>query len=332
MVLVFHALSLLLYTNPPAFFKDHFFSSGDDQKNESAAIKVSNIDLEKLRIVGAKNGSKRNSAYLNYNPGSTSKEITTSRQKFMASGLTPAKSSPQELQKPAAQKAVTQNSPAPSKSQSHKEISLKDLSAKVAGIPFKAPKPKPVVTRATPSQRPGTRPEVGPQKKALEAISVNGSQMKKFLQGGAGPNAMALSGDDRTSGLSNSDVMVRLEVPEGVNPDELNEYELMFYGFQRRTAINYVNSFYKHLDKFVAQNPHIAFPMTDTKQVMTGRLTYDDQGNIKQIKMIRWSNEGRLQGFFEEVLKDMDTLHNPPQALWNKSGEFSIFFSFIVNG
>ncbi len=72
--------------------------------------------------------------------------------------------------------------------------------------------------------------------------------------------------------------------------------------------------------------------MTENKQVMTGRLTYDEKGNIKQIKMIRWSNEERLQGFFENVLKEMDVLHNPPQALWEKQGEFSIFFSFVVNG
>jgi hypothetical protein len=125
---------------------------------------------------------------------------------------------------------------------------------------------------------------------------------------------------------------VNLEVPEGVNPDELNKYELMFYGFQRRTAIGYINSFYKNLDKFQRENPHLQFPMTDTKQVMTGRLTYDSQGNIVQIKMIRWSNVDRLQDFFVDVLKDMDTLHNPPQALWEKTGEFSIFFSLVVNG
>jgi hypothetical protein len=132
--------------------------------------------------------------------------------------------------------------------------------------------------------------------------------------------------------LSNSDILVNLEVPEGVNPDELNKYELMFYGFQRRTAMNYINSFFKHLDKFQRENPHKNFPMTDSKQVMTGRLTYDEKGNIKQIKMIRWTNVDQLQGFFENVLKDMDTLHNPPTALWEKSGEFSIFFSLVING
>lgn len=178
--------------------------------------------------------------------------------------------------------------------------------------------------------RPGSRPEIPQEKsKAINAISLKGPEIKRFVHG---QSAASLSGDPRTASLSNSDVMVNLEVPEGVNPDELNKYELMFYSFQRRTAINYINSFFKNLDKFQRENPHLRFPMTESKQVMTGRLTYDEKGNIKQIKMIRWSNVDKLQDFFVDVLKDMDTLHNPPQALWEKTGEFSIFFSLVING
>lgn len=185
-------------------------------------------------------------------------------------------------------------------------------------------------------QRPGTRPEVTENKKSISAISLKGKEIKEFMRQSSSAsiasNAADLSGDPRTRSLNNSDILVNLEVPEGVNPDELNKYELMFYGFQRRTAINYVNAFYKNLDKFQRENPHLNFPMTDTKQVMTGRLTYDEKGNVKQIKMIRWTNVDRLQNFFEDVLKDMDTLHNPPKPLWSQTGEFSIFFSLVING
>lgn len=181
--------------------------------------------------------------------------------------------------------------------------------------------------------RPGTRPETSrtaiEKTKTLTALSLKGNQIQKFAQG---ENAAALSGDPRAAALNNTDVLVNLEVPEGVDQDELNKYELMFYSFQKRTATGYINNFYKHLDKFQRENPHMTFPMTESKQTMTGRVTYDNKGNITQIKMIRWSNEARLQDFFENVLKDMDTLHNPPQALWEKNGEFSIFFSLVLNG
>lgn len=276
------------------------------------AIKLKDIstikDFSKIRTVGARDSNIKNSTYLSKNP---SKVKTISKDKYAPDQV---KSQSHASNQPAKQ-----------------HLSLKDLSA--ARPTFSQPKAQ---TAAAPAmmKRPGTRPEVLPQRpKAINAISLKGSQIQQFAQGGSpSSNAVALSGDPRSASLANSDILVNLEVPEGVNPDELNKYELMFYGFQKRTATGYVNSFYKHLDKFQSENPHLHFPMTDTQQVMTGRLTYDSQGNIKQIKMIRWSNVDRLQGFFMQVLKDMDTLHNPPQALWEKTGEFSVFFSLVVNG
>lgn len=200
-----------------------------------------------------------------------------------------------------------------------KNLSLSDLA-----------QAQPKAVNVKPQVRAGTRPEVLPAKpKGLSAISLKGKQIQEFT---SGASAAALSGDPRANSLQNSDVLVNLEVPEGVDIDELNKYEMMFYGFQRRTAINYINSFYKKLDKFNRENPHLRFPMTDSKQVMTGRMTFDKEGNVKQIKMIRWTHNERLQNFFEDVLKEMDTLHNPPHALWDKTGEFSIFFSLVVNG
>jgi hypothetical protein len=278
--------------------------------------RIQNIDevLNRIRTVGAKDSKIKDSVYVAKTPSKT-KQI--SKEKFSAN---PGK----DL--------------APSSAP--KNISLSDLSmpkqnvAKAHQEQQKAAAKKPV--------RPGTRPEsVLPERsKAISAISLKGSEIQQFLKSSDRPSstvtpgldAASVSGDPRAASLSNSDVMINLEVPEGVNPDELNKYELMFYGFQRRTAINYVNSVYKRLDKFRSENPHMDFPMTDTKQVMTGRLTYDEKGNIKQIKMVRWSNVQKLQDYFEGVLKDMDTLHNPPQALWEKTGEFSIFFSLVVNG
>lgn len=267
-------------------------SSRDKQK--TAKVEAP-FRLRDIRTVGSKNSKIKDSAYLAKTPFKT-KEI--SEKKF---GQAPA---------------PTRLIEAPKKS-----ISLSDLQDN-----------KPVVTKTTPV-RPGTRPQIAKaameKVNVLKGVSLKGEEIGKFARA---ESANALSGDPRAQSLNNSDILVNLEVPEGVNPDELNQYELMFYGFQRRTAIGYVNSFYKHLDKFQRENPHKHFPMTQDKQVLTGRLTYDSQGNIMQIKMIRWSNNDDLQGFFEKVLKDMDTLHNPPRALWQKSGEFSIFFSLVLNG
>lgn len=208
-------------------------------------------------------------------------------------------------------------------------LSLKDLAEQVSVAKNEvSQKEKKISQSNVQTQRPGKKPET--KKTALEAIKLRGDQMHNYANNA--PIREAFRGDPRASGLNTSDISVNLEVPEGVSPDELNKYELMFYGFQRRTAINYINSFYKNLDKFRRANPHLQFPMTQDMQIMTGRLTYDEKGNIKKIKMIQWSNVDKLQDFFVDVLKDMDTLHNPPQALWEDTGEFSIYFSLIVNG
>ncbi|MGE3611371.1 MAG: hypothetical protein AB7I27_17385 [Bacteriovoracaceae bacterium] len=254
------------------------------------------LKIRDIRTVGSRESKVNSSTYLSKNP-TQSKTIAKDR---FAPNFNKGKN-----------EVITKEKP---------PLSFKDLSP--------AKQITEVKPKTAPQIRPGTRPEVTTAKKAISAIKLNGQQMKQF----AASNAASLSGDPRAASLSNSDILVNLEVPEGVNPDELNDYELMFYSFQRRTAINYINSFYKNLDKFERENPHLQFPLTNDKQVMTGRLTYDEKGNLKQIKMIRWSNIDKLQDFFVDVLKNMDTLHNPPQALWKRDGEFSIFFSLVING
>ena len=62
--------------------------------------------------------------------------------------------------------------------------------------------------------RPGTRPDVAKATdttKKMSAISLKGEQIHKFAQS---ENAATLSGDPRAATLSNSDILVNLEVPE----------------------------------------------------------------------------------------------------------------------
>lgn len=182
--------------------------------------------------------------------------------------------------------------------------------------------------KAAKTQRPGTRPEIVRKTRTLESISLNGSDFKKSYSSPA-ISTKSLSG----GGSKLNDAVVSIEVPEGIEPDELNKYELMFYGFQKRTAMAYANSILTNLDKFSRRYPNFKLNDNQPKIVMTARITYDDKGNVKQIKMIRWTHLDEVQNFFEDVVKNMDQLHNPPKALWEAQGEFSMFFTLeIVNG
>jgi hypothetical protein len=205
--------------------------------------------------------------------------------------------------------------PAPIRSQKPQPkspIALKDLAVENTSA---SGSPKTV------QQRPGTRPVVmGLKSKELKEIA------KSIPSGGlALSNTMA--GTQKVS-----DAVVSIEVPDGIEPDELNKYELMFYSFQKRTAMNYINSVIKNLNKFQKTYPHYRLP-TSKKLTMTARVTYDPQGNVMQIKMIRWTHVNEMQDMFENIVKEIDQLHNPPKALWEKQGEFSMFYTLeIANG
>lgn len=199
-------------------------------------------------------------------------------------------------------------------------LSFKDLSISKATPQIVEP------TQARPGSRPGIMPK---RPKAINAISLKEQEFQEFAKGQPA-GGLAVSRQN-LGGAGVNDAVVSLEVPDGVEPDELNKYELMFYSFQRRTALNYAGSIMKNLNKFARENPNYKFD-PNSNIIMTARLTYDEKGNVKQIKMIRWTHIDKVQNFFEDVVKGIDQLHNPPKALWEKSGEFSMFFTLEING
>lgn len=174
-------------------------------------------------------------------------------------------------------------------------------------------------------------PNVAIKKPALKSVNLQGNEIKEFLKSD-NVSAPPLSNPMANPFLANSNIDVKMEVPEGVDISELNEYELQFYSFQKRTATSYISSFYKNLDRFVTENPQVRFPLTTGRETMTGRVTFDKDGNIKQIKMIRWSNSDRMQNFFQDVLEGINRLPNPPKALVKEAGQFNIYYTLIING
>lgn len=195
-----------------------------------------------------------------------------------------------------------------------KNISLSDLSAPTGINSDK----KPPVTAKQLLENPQS---------PLQAIKLDNKNVKTFLQNT--PNSSNAQEYSRAFGESN--VLVDLEVPKGVAEDELNQHELVFYGFRKRTALNYINAFYNELIKFQQSNPHLEFPMTQDQESMTGRITYDKNGEIVRIKMLKWTNKKALQDFFLSVLQNMNTLPNPPEIIV-ENGEFHVYYSLTVNG
>lgn len=165
------------------------------------------------------------------------------------------------------------------------------------------------------------------RKKAIKSLSLNRKSIQNFLR----DSNNAQSSKQYMQALGETDSVVMLEVPKGVHESELNKHELVFYSFQKRTAMTYINSFYKKLNEFKLKNPHLNFPMTEDQKKMVGRVVYDKNGNIVRINMMKWTQIEKLQSFFLDVLQEMSALPNPPKAIL-KDGEFTVFFALTVNG
>jgi hypothetical protein len=162
--------------------------------------------------------------------------------------------------------------------------------------------------------------------KPIKSLSLNNNSIRSFLKG----TTNFKSAKQYLKSFEDTDSIVKLEVPKGIKESELNKHELVFYSFQKRTARVYINSFYKKLNEFKVKNPHLHFPISTKKERMTGRVIYDQDGNIVKINMIKWTQTKKLQDFFMDVLQEMTALPNPPKAVL-KDGEFTVFFSLIVN-
>lgn len=162
--------------------------------------------------------------------------------------------------------------------------------------------------------------------KAIKALSLNRKSIKGFLKN----TPQAINSRQFLNALGDTSSVVKLEVPKGVKEDELNKHELVFYSFQKRTALNYINSFYKKLNEFELQNPHLKFPLTEQKQKMVGRVIYDKDGNIIKINVLKWANVPKLQSFFLNVLKEMTSLPNPPDQIL-KDDQFTVFYALTIN-
>lgn len=199
-------------------------------------------------------------------------------------------------------------------------ISAKDLSFNpIENIPLEKFEKK---------TRPGKAALLKKQEKKLNPkLSINNSKIKSFLADDSYNSSSAA----QLARLDDAEVLFDLEVPKGVAEDELNKHELVFYSFRKRTALAYVNSFQKQLNKFEMTNPHLRFPLTSQPETIAGKITYDRNGDILRIETLKYTQIEKLQDFFMNVLQDMSSLPNPPEEVINESDQFVINFVLSVN-
>ncbi|MFZ8932348.1 MAG: hypothetical protein ACO20H_04290 [Bacteriovoracaceae bacterium] len=158
-----------------------------------------------------------------------------------------------------------------------------------------------------------------------EDAITQGLEKNKILKKMALPPAMAKS-------LGRSNLNIKFQPPEGVNEDELNSSEKKFFSFTKRSYETYVVSIIKSLNEIVKDRPHLKNLKNIGRHHLTGRIIFDKDGYPISLKFIQPSRDDNIQILFENALRGIDVLHNPPKELLDKEQRLTVYYQLSVEG
>lgn len=113
---------------------------------------------------------------------------------------------------------------------------------------------------------------------------------------------------------------IEFESKKGTPIDELNSHELVYYSFRNRSAIQYKNAIVKNMNILKQSNPRLFLRIKDTIHNMKGKISYDREGNVMNIRVLQWSDSDEIQDFFVQALRDIRAIRNPPQGILDDRG------------
>jgi hypothetical protein len=123
---------------------------------------------------------------------------------------------------------------------------------------------------------------------------------------------------------------VQFDAPEGIEEDELNTVEKIFYSFQRRTFYSYVTNFIMSYQRLIFSKPHMRQVLERETFHLIGRVEFDQAGHVISLRLLRTSQHPDVNLMFEETLKNLN-LPNPPEDLLNTENRLVIHFQLRMN-
>lgn len=131
--------------------------------------------------------------------------------------------------------------------------------------------------------------------------------------------------------IMKSDFFMKPEIPNGIPEDELNSIEKMYFSFQKRMYLQYVNTFIKTYNEISKARPLIKNILREGRHRLTARVVFDIEGNIMKIKILRSSNDDDIHDLFEKTLMNVQKVPNPPDDFINSENQFVIFYQLNIN-
>lgn len=231
----------------------------------------------------------------------------------------------------------------------------KDFTSPV-DVPKNLPRPQPTKTKTSPSLK-----DLGAGVEQVQVEQRSSNNTKRVLDEKSENNPFQVKVSEGTKGLKKAQILkerketlesdyareigvspddqrflkstgfnIDFTPPEGVSEDELNTMEKIYYSFQKRTFYTYVNSFIKSYNATEIKRPQLRKVLESERHILTGRITFDEEGNIVAIKILQSSPNDDIHMLFEETLKGIQRLPNPPKDLI-KDGEITIYYQLRIN-
>lgn len=128
------------------------------------------------------------------------------------------------------------------------------------------------------------------------------------------------------------DASVSFLPPKGITPDQLNEFEKVFYAFYKRVAIQYINSVQISVRNRVNERPYVQNTlMAAEAQELKAVIRYDELGNAEIVKILSSSKNDDIHKIFEDALGKMDKIPNIVKDLKDEDGKYYAIFSLSIN-
>lgn len=128
------------------------------------------------------------------------------------------------------------------------------------------------------------------------------------------------------------DASVSFIPPKGISPDQLNEFEKVFYAFYKRVAMQYINSVQISVRKRVNERPYVQGSLQKAQpQELRAVIRYDELGNAEIVKILHSSEDDDIHKIFEDALGKMDKIPNIVKDLKDEDGKYYAIFSLSIN-
>lgn len=132
--------------------------------------------------------------------------------------------------------------------------------------------------------------------------------------------------------LNSLDSHLQFIPPKGIDLDDLNEYEKMFYSFFKRVALQYVTSLHTVALSLTSDKPYLENKIrSHPPALLSAMIRYDKDGNAEVIKILKSSNDDDIHKLFEETLKRMSKIQNITKELIDEDGKYTAFYQLSIN-